>query len=311
MATFSPSLIRQLARHHGVVTHSWLLADGVTSGELDRWRRSGLMVRVHDGVYRVATTPTSFEGRCLAACLADPELVVGGPSAARIWGFKHTGGADRPITAFVAHGRRPVRRDVRLRRTNALDPAHVVTDALGVRYTSPPRTWFDRARDLDDFHFEALTEQVLDRFCSVPTLWSMGRALMSRGRPGSARVRRVMSQRAEWQKPADSTLEFDVLRALERRGVHLVRQHRLDLRDGSTIHLDGADPDLRWGIEVDHVTWHGGRLAAQADKQRDLSAALLGWEVHRISDQHWRDDRGGLLDSLVELYRLAGGRRAA
>ena len=117
-----------------------------------------------------------------------------------------------------------------------------------------------------------------------------------------------MSQRVDWQKPADSTLELDVLRALERRGVHLVRQFALRLPNGVTIHLDGADPDLRWGVEVDHITWHGGRQAVARDKGRDRGARRIGWDVHRVDDQEWRNDRNVVLDDLVDLYVTRGGR---
>lgn len=311
MTAFAPRLNHHLANHHGVIDRPTILSFGHTAAHIDGWCRSGMLHRVHNGVFRAASVPVTFESRCLAACLACPELVIGGASAAHHWGFKHTSRYDDPITGLVPHGRRPVRAEVMIRRSNAIDPVDVVHDSNGTRWTSPPRTWFDRASVLSDPWFEGLTEQLIDRFCSLPTLWSTGRRLMQRGRPGSARVRRVMSQRSEWQKPADSTLEHEVLSALASRGVELVRQHPLRLRDGVVIHLDGADPDLRWGIEVDHVTWHGGRLAAQADKQRDLAAGLLGWEVRRVTDQHWRDDRDRLLDQLVELYRLAGGRLAA
>ena len=150
-----------------------------------------------------------------------------------------------------------------------------------------------------------LTEWVLDRHTSVPTLWEMTRRMNTRGRPGLARVHRVMSQRADWQRPAGSGLEVRVLGALRERGIGpLVQQFPLALPNGTVIHPDGADPEIRWAIEIDHVTWHGGRLDAQRDKGRDRNARRIKWQIDRVTDQELADDFDGVIAELVELHRL-------
>lgn len=117
-----------------------------------------------------------------------------------------------------------------------------------------------------------------------------------------------MSRRADWQKPAGSGLELRVLRALERLGIVLVRQHALELPNGLTIHPDGADPAIRWALEVDHVTWHGGRFDAQRDKTRDRQARLIGSQLDRVTDQDLATDFAGAFRELVQLHSR---RRAA
>ncbi len=47
--------------------------------------------------------------------------------------------------------------------------------ADGIRVASPPRAWFDCARDIDDERFERLTEWVLDQHTTMPTLCGAGR----------------------------------------------------------------------------------------------------------------------------------------
>ena len=129
--------------------------------------------------------------------------------------------------------------------------------------------------------------------------------MSTRGRPGLARVHRVLSQRSDWQKPAGSGIELKVLKALERAGLPtLVRQHPLRLPNGVVIHPDGADPRVRWAVEVDHVTWHGGRFDAQRDKGRDRGARRIGWQVDRVTDQELSDDFAGAIAELVDLHRL-------
>jgi very-short-patch-repair endonuclease len=302
MATISRPLATVVSERHGIVTHDQLLADGVTHHSVRRQIERGLLVVVHKHVYRLATSPNTFEARCAAACAADRFVLIGGVAAARLWDFRHVWRPEVPHV-MLAHDRTSITRGVVLRRTNVLTEHDVVERGDGIRVAAPPRAWFDCARDVDDERFERLTEWVLDHHSTVPTLWSTARQLQARGRPGSARVRRVMSQRADWQKPAGSGLELRVLQALEARGIVLVRQHALRLGDGTVIHPDGADPTIKWALEIDHVSWHGGRLDAQYDKTRDRAARLVGWQVERVTDQELAENFTGVIDQLVALYR--------
>ena len=307
MATKSQALATKIATRHGVVTRDELLADGHSRSSI-RWQLDhGALVHVHKGVFRLATSPDTFEARCAAVCLADPTAIITGVAAARLWGFRHTWQPEVPHV-LIGHGVTSITRGVVLRRSNVIDVNDRVDRSDGIAVASPPRTWFDCARDVDDARFERLTEWVLDRHSSLPTLWRTARRLQAKGRPGSARVKRVMSQRDDWQKPADSGLELRVLQALEARGIVLVRQFPLTLGTGVVIHTDGADPDIKWALEVDHVTWHGGRLDAQRDKTRDREARLLGWQIERVTDQELTEDFDATIDQLVRLYHQ---RRAA
>ncbi len=304
MTGLSSTLSLQISTSHGVVTDAELRADGVHQNIRRRLVTDGLLIAVHQGVYRVASSPDTFESRCVAACAADPTAVITGLAAARLWEFHHVRRCELPVV-LVAHDRTPLTRNVVLRRTNRLEPSEVVERADGIRLASPPRAWFDCARDLDDERFERLTEWVLDHHSTVPTLWRQVRLLTQRGRPGLARVNRVMSQRCDWQRPAGSGLELRVLAALERRGVGpLVRQFSLRLPTGAVIHPDGADPSVKWAVEVDHVTWHGGRFDAQHDKGRDRNARRIGWQVDRVTDHELADGFDAAIDELVELWRL-------
>lgn len=304
-------LSASIARRHGLVTIEELRIARVPDHAIRRAVTAGTIARIHAGVYRFTTTPLTFEARCAAACLADPDALITGPAAARLWEFRHVFRPDEPIVA-VPHDRTPLHTGVLLRRTNVIDACDRVERPDAIRVASPARTWFDCARDLDDVRFEKLTEWVLDHHASIPTLWSTRRRLNQRGRPGLARVNRVLSQRATWQKPAGSGLEVDVLNALRRRGLHgLVQQHPIRLPDGSVVHPDGALPRIRWAVEIDHVTWHGGRSDAQRDKGRDRKLRRVGWQVDRVTDQELAADFDGTIAELVDLVRLRSLERAA
>lgn len=313
MPYLSSELSALVASQHGVVAAEQLIDDGLRRSTIRRLVTAGALVRVHHGVYRVATSPDGFESRCVAACLADRDAVITGPAAARLWEFRHVFRPDRP-DVLVPHDRSPITSGVMLRRTNVLDEIDVVERGDAIRVAAPPRAWFDCARDLADDRFERLTEWVLDHHATIPTLWATVRRLHGRGRPGLARVRRVLSFRHDWQRPAGSGLEVDVLRALERCGIGpLVRQYPLRLQNGTVIHPDAADPGIRWALEVDHVTWHGGRFDAQRDKARDRQARKIRWQVDRVTDQELREDFDGTIREVSELYfqRAAEVPRAA
>ena len=304
MPFISPQLIELAARRHGALTRLELIEDGLSNNVIRRFVADGTLCRLHDGVYRSPLAPLTFELRCAAACLADPYVTVTGRAAARLWCFRHVPNVDHPILT-AAHDRTPLSNGVVVRRTNRLLPEDIVHRDDAIRVTSPPRAWFDCARDLGDEPFEMLTEWVIDEHASVPTLWRTVRRLDQRGRPGLGLVKRVLSQRPAWQKPAGSGLEHRFLAALERAGLPvLVRQHPIVLRDGSVVHPDGALPDVKWAVEIDHVTWHGGRLDAQYDKSRDRKLRRIGWQVERVTDADLRDDQAGTVAEIVELYHL-------
>jgi len=212
--------------------------------------------------------------------------------------------AERPIL-LAPHGSRAVTGAVTIRRTNVLDPSDWMLRPDGIRLATPVRTWFDCAQDLDDTRFERLTEWVLDRHATVPALFHMARRMQARGRDGSARVTRVLGSRPAWLKPADSGLEVTMFKALAAAGVQgLVRQHPIVLANGRTIHVDVAVPAIRWALEVDHITWHGGRLDAQNDKVRDRQTRRVGWQVDRVTDADTRDHLAETVTELLSLIAL-------
>ncbi len=309
MPRFSADLLAVARAQHGVMTRAQLVEHGVSRHAIGHLTRERVLQRLHNGVYLIASAPLTFEARCAAASLADSEAVVTGPAAARLWQFRHV---FRPTVpeVLVRHDRTPITSGVTLRRTNVLSAEDVVERGDGIRLASPPRTWFDCAARLDDSRFEMLTEWVLDQHVGISALFHTVRRLDARGRPGLARVHRVLSQRPAWQKPAQSGLETRVLGALRRGGLtQLANQHPIRLPNGVVIHADVADPSIGWAVEIDHVTWHGGRFEAQRDKARDRQARKAGWLVERVSDQALRDAFHGEIADLIDSHRLRAAER--
>jgi hypothetical protein len=296
-----------IGSRHGVAGVSDLRAARVTQAQVDSLVRHRLLTPMLPGAYLMAGWPESIAARCRALCVADSEAAITGAAAAHLWQVRR-GGPVLQIEARVSHFRWPWSVPwVQIRRCNVLDPIDVVDRIDGIRVVSPPRLVFDLAANVQPVDLESVVEQVLDRgWCSIPTLHDFARRLCHPARPGSRRFADVLASRPAWLRPADSHLEVVVFDGLRRLGVAgLVRQERIDLRPGWSIHLDVAVPEIRWGVAVDHVTWHGGRVDAQRDKRNDRLARLLGWTIERVTDEDLCERPSDTCTELADLYRMA------
>jgi hypothetical protein len=282
----NPSVIAWLATHHGVITTPDLLRFGVTPRQIVRLVRTGLFVPYTRCVHRLAAAPVTAEQAMALACAVSPDVVVSHRSAGRIWGLRRlgpdrrlhvtlTGTVNRRIPGAVVHW------------SHHIDAVDIVERADGIRVTSPPRTAFDLAWTLSDEQLESIFEQLLhEKFCTVPTMYDTGRRLREKGRNGSARYARVVQSRPAWVKPTGSDLELIFERALVAAGLpRPVRQHAIEFADGEIIHPDFYWPDHAEVAEIDHITWHGGKLETTEDKRRDRKM----WREHRIHSNRVTD----------------------
>jgi hypothetical protein len=285
MFVVSRELGRLVRLRHGVVTWPELKSNGMSSGTLRRYLDTGAVVRLHPGIYRFGAAPDTLESRCVAACLADDRVVVSHLTAARLHGLRRVG--DDDVVHLIVRGDRvPLSSGVVTHRTKALAAGDVQHRTDHIRFTTALRTAFDLASVLGDLDLESVIEQLLDRRrITVPELHAIGRRLRAPGRTGSARFCRVVCARDGWLRPADSHLEVRMWRALSGSGITgLVRQHPVVLDDGREVQLDIADPGCGWALEIDHVTWHGGRADAQSDKIRDRALRRANWHIERVTD---------------------------
>jgi len=305
MATFTAALAEHVHDHHGVVSDAELRALGVTIEQRQRMVAERVLIRMFDGIYRLASTPETLEGRCRAICLADPRAVITGRAGGRLRGLRRMGGAVEIDVRVPHYANTLTGPGVRLRRCNVLDDEDVETRSDGIRLVTPARLAFDLSAVMTDLDLESVVEQLLDMgLTSMPDLHRMCLRLYHHARPGSKRFARVIQSRPMWLKPADSHLEVQLFDALRRAGVRgMVRQYDLRLADGVVIHPDIAVPELCWAIEVDHVTWHGGRAAAQNDKSRDRRIRQVGWHVDRVTDTEIATRRSSVVAELIATYR--------
>jgi len=286
----TPAVSSWLSTHHGVITKAELVRLGVTTDQIKRLVRPRVLVPYVPGVYRLAAAPVTAEQTMALACAVGVDVAVSHKSAGHMWGFRSLG-ADRRLHVLTdGDGHRVIPGAV-IHRSHRIDDVDIVHRPDGIRVTSPPRTCFDLASMLSDDRLESVVEQVVhDGMAALPTLFSTGRRLRQRGRNGSARYQRVLESRPAWLKPVDSDLELQLERALLAAGLPRPRrQHALRLPNGEEIHPDFYWPDRHEIVEVDHVTWHGGREASAYDKRRDRLVRRLGIGTTRVTDSDIRD----------------------
>lgn len=303
MESLPRDAIARARAQFGLLTTGDLDAAGVSKHRRLSALESGLMAKVHGSVYKLSSHAESFEQRCLAASLAAPDAALSGPTAGRLLGLRKMTGNDVHIVAR----RTVVLEGVVAHRTNFLSDLDIERRGP-FRMLRPSRLTCDLAAYLSDDDLESVIEQLLDRkLIALPTVRQLARGFVASGRNGSARLARVLDGRPTWRRPAQSDLELRLTRALARTGWQLVPQFTVELDTGRRIVFDLADPVLRLGIEVDHQSWHGGRLDVQRDKSRDRGVLRLGWTVARVTDE---DINIRLNQTALELLAIAAALRS-
>jgi len=261
------------AGQHGVITHAQLAACGLTRGAISKRVRAGRLHRVHRGVYVVGHRSTSRETHWMAAVRAGGKgAVLSHLAAAALWGLLKPD--DGPIDVTVPSHNGRMRRDgIRIHRCASLagaalvlhpdrEPIPATTLREGIPVTAPWRT-------IDDLRRAAGGPEgtVNDKLCR--------RAVRE------AELRRYALSP---QTPRDRT-RSDV----ERDFLALFRRHGLPAPEVN-VRVGRWTVDFLWrdaGLVVEVDTWgtHGGSVAFEDDRQRDLGLRRLGLAVHRYTDE--------------------------
>lgn len=87
------------------------------------------------------------------------------------------------------------------------------------------------------------------------------------------------------------------------------RQYALETAIG-TIHLDGALPTVRLGIELDGAAYHRSPDNWARDRRRDSAALALDWATLRIDHRRGRDDPSGARAEMAAAFHARVARIA-
>lgn len=304
MAHLTPAAHARLAAQHGVITTAQLAAAGMHPRAIDRLLATGVLTSAVSGAYRSPSVRWTEEARCVALCLARPDVVIAGPTAGRHWGFRKLP-KDRRVHVIAPPHAHPCGLDwVHVYRTAAMHDIDVVELADGRRVTSRPRTVLDLSRSESEVVVRSLIEQArrdgrhaIDDFIAVAADWQSPRRpwlrsfleLVADCLPGGA------------AESHEETLVGIALVGAGVRGLH--RQFRLALRGRPDARFDLAVPALRWAIEVDIFPTHREIDGVAADRARDEATGRLGWITTRIGPESFGPAFGRSIERVVDVYR--------
>jgi hypothetical protein len=291
LGTVEATLAKLASRSHGVVTRRELRSVGVTPAEVKQRIKTGALIRVHRGVFRVGHQAPSLEARYMAAVKAcGPRSVLARRSAARLFGLlKRSPSLPEVLTAS---GR--VVRGVTIRRCRALDPEDA-TEWRGIPVTTVPRTLVDLAAVLSEDELARVCHEAGVRHRTTPA--EVGRVLARRHNwPGARKLRRVL-----WGEVPVA------LSKLEDSFIACVRDAGLPLPETNT-RVDGRRVDCRWPaqrltIELDSYRYHHSRHAWEQDRQRERQARARGDEFRRYT---WTDVAEHPRPMLTDLRSILG-----
>lgn len=278
--------IGRIARaQHGIVTARQLVTAGLTSAAISKRVRSGKLYRVHQGIYSVGHNGLSEEERCMAAVLACGEgAALSHGSAAVHWGLLKPLEGPIDVSVPTQNGRKS-RRGIRIHRCPSLSQSPFSTSGLErrlphlvtVRRRIPVTTV---ARTLEDLQRSGLR----------PSL-----------------VRRAIRQAEFLRLPMGDIATDETRSDLERDFLRLCRRHHLP-RPEVNIPIGRVTVDFLWSgerliVETDSYATHGGTVAFEDDRTRDMHLRRLGYAVHRFSETQLELEPVAVVEDVVRALR--------
>ena len=264
------------ARQHGVITTAQLLSSGLTSPGITNWVRANRLHRVHRAAYAVGHPGLSLEGEWMAAVLAcGPAAMLSDRSAAMLWRMLEPRRAPVHVTVMGGGGRAR-RAGLVIHRRSTLLPGQSASHK-NIPVTSPARTLGDLRR-----HSSA------------------------------AEYRRALRKAEYLRLPLDDAAKAgaDGTRSgLEADFLSFCKRYRLPTPEVNA-RIGPFTVDFLWRrervvVETDSYRTHGGAVAFEEDRQRDLWLKTRRHEVVRVTDRRLGSDPRGLAISLRAILARA------
>jgi hypothetical protein len=290
---------QRAARQHGIVSRRQLIAAGLSRHAIDHRVASGLLHRVHRGVYAVGHPPLTREAWWMAAVLACGDgAALSHASAAALWELRPSAAVWIDVTVATRAGR-ATRDGIRVHRSGTLAAADI-TEHRGIPVTSVARTLLDIAGVLPAAALARALErtEVLRRFDLRST-----RAVID-AHPASRGAKRLT---AALELYRDDEMTRSDLEAFFRT---LCADHDVPRPLVNAV-IEGEEVDFLWRrerlvVETDGRETHLTRAAFERDRAKDAKLTLAGYRVVRFTYrqvEHQRDATGATLLALLSSSR--------
>ncbi|HEY3142130.1 MAG TPA: DUF559 domain-containing protein [Acidimicrobiales bacterium] len=270
------------ARQCGAFSRSQALALGVSDSTMQRRVTKEIWERSHPGVYIIAGAERSWLQCVWCAYLAvGPSAVVTHESALHLHDVHLV--SRWPITLTVAHGGHARLDRVFVHQIDDLKP-HRVTTIFDLPVCTAERAVIELAATVGEEHLSRVADEVIaTRKTTLARTAACFREVLRPGKPGMAKLARVLDTRGAGYVPPESELERVLFAALAAGGLPEPRRQfplpgRRDLRGL----VDAAYPDGKLLIEADGRRWHTRIEDLKRDHERDTEAARRGWLTLRF-----------------------------
>ncbi len=275
-------MVQYLAKRdqHGAILRSQALNLGMNVAQIERRVRRGQWLR---GPVRStflladsANDPMAF----LAAATMGLDAVAWGRSALALWGV-----VDPPRRPEVASPKRRRNALVKVSCVKNLDQ-QPLTRRQGIRTATLELGLASSAPLVDARRLHELIDQTLRLQL---TTWDRVQRAMegfaTSGRPGSAKIRRVLMERSDDVAIPLSQWSRDFTTKLVASGMPRPKMEwRIhDERGAFLAQVDLAYPEHRYAIELDSLTYHLNSEAFEIDRRRDAELSRQGWSVGRFT----------------------------
>jgi very-short-patch-repair endonuclease len=275
---------------HGTVSRPQLLTLGFTPEAIRHRIREGRLHPRGRGVYAVGRPELTREGEWMAAVLECGDgAALSHSSAAAFYGIRSDGAR---IEITVPAGRAVSRPGITVHRRKAIEVVRV----RNIPLTSSVQTLVDISSALTDRQLEAVVNEADKRDLIDPETL---RAALD-GRPGAARLRKVLDRRTFVLTDSE----------LERRFLSLVRAARLSRPRTQTrlngFRVDFCWPDLRLVVETDGLTYHRTPAQQATDRVRDQVHTAAGFTPLRFTHAQVAFEQAHVIATLAAVAARLG-----
>ena len=285
-------LLAAAAHTHGIFTRRTARGLGISSSGFDRRIKTGKLIKVHRGVYRVSTVARTWQSEALAACLRYGG-VASHVTAARLHGLGEFTSTTPDIT--VAHGAWQPSIGARLHTSRQL---HLTTpiEKDGIACTPIDRTILDLGAVLDVNRLTDLTDEAIRRqMLEWRHLYTVLAIHSAHGRNGCGTLRAVLDRQDPAKRVPESKWSRMVERLLLTHGLPKPElEYEIERPDGPPVgRFDLVYPHARLVIELDSRTWHDNAEKFESDRERIRELQVMGWTILPLTWKQFVSDGAG------------------
>lgn len=274
------ALDRMASSNLGLLAQEQLISAGFSTRKIQRMVSSGLLRRIHRGVFVLLGTDLTWERLIGAATLSGPMRPASHLAAARLWALRSV---DEDLQISVEYPHRAALQGISVHRSRSLCSADV-TWVDGILVTTPERTLADLGKVLPEPEvLRILRHAIATGLVNRRDLWRLRFRLGKQGRDGIGVLGRCLASLPEKAEYSKSGLEVMFLELCERFGVPAPAVQLPLAIGGQLFRVDFAFPAHRVFVEIDGAAWHSGPTQVAADGGRQNLLVAHGWRPVRFT----------------------------